>query len=65
MESAIPKDMQGEIVKKTSSRLKDKGCLVRKSAIQLMTTFLKYNPFAASVSFEFPSKKNEIFNEIF
>lgn len=55
-EKAVPLRRQQQVLRLTLGRLKDKSSNVRKSAVQLLTAFLKGNPFAAKV------RKNWIFS---
>ncbi|ROT63466.1 hypothetical protein C7M84_018678 [Penaeus vannamei] len=51
-EKAVPLRRQQQVLKLTLGRLKDKSSHVRKSAVQLLTAFLKGNPFAAKLPLE-------------
>ena len=50
-EKAIPLTRQQRVLELVLGRLKDKSTNVRRQAVQLLTAFLKGNPFAAKVSF--------------
>ena len=47
---AIPLPRLKVVLDLAVGRLRDKSSLVRKNAVQLLTTFLTRNPFAATVS---------------
>lgn len=49
-ESAIPLEMQLDVLAKAKNRIQDVGSNVRKAALQLLTVFLKCNPYSATVS---------------
>ena len=49
-EKVIPLNRQQRVLELILGRLKDKSSNVRKQAVQLLTAFLKGNPFAAKVS---------------
>ncbi|XP_042876759.1 condensin complex subunit 1-like [Penaeus japonicus] len=51
-EKAVPLRRQQQVLRLTLGRLKDKSSNVRKSAVQLLTAFLKGNPFAAKLPLE-------------
>ncbi len=46
----VPMDFVTEITNQTVRRLHDKGALVRKRALQLLTTLIKNNPFCPSLN---------------
>ncbi|KAK7066921.1 Ncapd2p [Halocaridina rubra] len=51
-EKAVPLRRQQQVLKLVIGRLQDKSSLVRKNAVQLLTAFLKGNPFAAKLPLE-------------
>ncbi|XP_071502768.1 condensin complex subunit 1-like [Diadema antillarum] len=51
-ERAIPLTRQHSVMELAVGRLKDKSSMVRKAAVQLISTFLTSNPFAAKLSAE-------------
>nr|XP_053639720.1 condensin complex subunit 1-like [Cherax quadricarinatus] len=51
-EKAVPLRRQHQILELILGRLKDKSSVVRKNAVQLLTAFVKGNPFAAKLPLE-------------
>ncbi|XP_068224486.1 condensin complex subunit 1 [Palaemon carinicauda] len=51
-EKAVPLRRQQHILRLVLGRLKDRSSTVRKNAVQLLTAFLKGNPFAAKLPLE-------------
>lgn len=49
-EKAVPLSRQHQVLKLVLGRLQDKSLVVRKNAVQLLTAFIKGNPFAAKVN---------------
>nr|XP_045604996.1 condensin complex subunit 1-like [Procambarus clarkii] len=59
-EKAVPLRRQHRILKLVLGRLQDKSSIVRKNAVQLLTAFVKGNPFAAKLPLEELQSQYEI-----
>ncbi|KAH3732689.1 condensin-2 complex subunit D3 [Pelomyxa schiedti] len=63
-ERAVPLSMLSELLKMTCGRLQDKISAVRKSAVQLLISLLKWNPYGPTLKLSEFRKKIEEYNAL-